>query len=99
MVNLKSLVGASVTSSGILGPCIITDHISDHPAVSINQAEQSLTNQDYMEKIMEVNDKLDMVKNIVKPGCSYEVLNTALRYMSSLSTSLSKTPQRLHASL
>ncbi|KAD4982575.1 hypothetical protein E3N88_19246 [Mikania micrantha] len=67
----------------------------------INQAEhvQNLVNQGYMEKIMELNYKLAMVKNMVRPGCSYEVLNTALCCMSSLVTILSKTPQKPHASL
>ena len=39
------------------------------------------------------------VKDMVRPGCSYEILNTALSYMSSLATILSAMPQKLHASL
>ncbi|KAK1424994.1 hypothetical protein QVD17_20336 [Tagetes erecta] len=108
----KLQIGVSATSYDDLVSCIINDH--HHPILSIIDTEQKnistdevnqtddlqrLTDQDYMEKIMELNDKLDMVKTMVKPGCSFEVLNTALRYMSSLATSLSKTPQRLHASL
>lgn len=106
----KLVFGASATSSNDLDPCII----NDHPTVSISNMEKksistddinrtehvpSLAIQDYMEKIRELNDRLDMVKNIARPGCSYEVLNTALSYMSSLATLLSKMPQKLHASL
>ncbi|KAI7738110.1 hypothetical protein M8C21_014519 [Ambrosia artemisiifolia] len=107
----KSMVVGSATSYDDSDPWTISDHsaavsiintkLKNVSADEINQARglQSLTNHDYMEKIMEVNDKLDMVKDMVRPGCSYEVLNTALRYMSSLATTLSTTPQNVRASL
>ncbi|KAI3498473.1 hypothetical protein L1887_34248 [Cichorium endivia] len=59
----------------------------------------NVTEQDYMEKIRELHERLDMVKKIVKPGCSHEVLNTALCSLSSLAKILSQMPQKLHASL
>ncbi|KAJ9563269.1 hypothetical protein OSB04_008429 [Centaurea solstitialis] len=60
----------------------------------------SLADEDYMEKIRELHHRLDMVKEIVRPGCSCEVLKTALSCMSSLATLLSQMPpQKLHASL
>lgn len=53
-----------------------------------------------MEKIKELHNYLDMVKMIVKPGCSEEVLEVALSSLSSLLNflSISSTP-KLHASL
>ncbi|XP_059437740.1 pyrophosphate--fructose 6-phosphate 1-phosphotransferase subunit alpha-like [Corylus avellana] len=55
----------------------------------------------YMEKIKELQDYLDKVKNMVKPGCSQEVLKVALSSMSSLVNFLSSmsTRPKLHASL
>ncbi|MFS7889007.1 hypothetical protein Hanom_Chr00s095878g01801201 [Helianthus anomalus] len=109
-VDEKSLVVGSAASYDDSDPFIISDHL----AFSVINTEQErlsadggnpvghlqiLTNQDYMEKIMEINVKLDMVKDIVRPGCSYEVLNTALRCMSSLATTLSTTSQKVRASL
>nr|XP_043624962.1 uncharacterized protein LOC122596448 isoform X2 [Erigeron canadensis] len=106
----KLLSGVSSTSSDVLDPCLM----NNHPLASISNTENknispvginhqkeflSLTRQEYMEKIRELNDRLDMVKNIARPGCSYELLNTALCYMSSLVTILSEMPQKLHASL
>nr|GEV88368.1 uncharacterized mitochondrial protein AtMg00810-like [Tanacetum cinerariifolium] len=35
----------------------------------------SLANQDYMDNIRELNDRLDMVKDIARPGCSYEPID------------------------
>ncbi|XP_062144775.1 pyrophosphate--fructose 6-phosphate 1-phosphotransferase subunit alpha-like isoform X2 [Alnus glutinosa] len=55
----------------------------------------------YMEKIKELQDYLEKVKNMVKPGCSQEVLKVALSSMSSLVNFLSSmsTRPKLHASL
>lgn len=54
----------------------------------------------YMQKIEDLQNYLDKVKNMVKPGCSQEVLRFALSSMSSLVSFLSiSTRPKLHASL
>ncbi|KAL7605607.1 uncharacterized protein LOC111879989 [Lactuca sativa] len=96
--------------SDVLDPSLV----NDHPALSMLKAEKeklltddinqgvnllSVAEMDYMEKIKEFHERLDMVKKIVKPGCSHEVLNIALCSLSSLARILSQMPQKLHASL
>ncbi|KAL2461403.1 Uncharacterized protein Adt_44823 [Abeliophyllum distichum] len=44
---------------------------------------------DYVEKIKELQCFLDLVKKIASPGCSQQVLNVALRLMSTLDRILS----------
>lgn len=44
---------------------------------------------DYIGKIQELCEYLDKVKQIVKPGCSLEVLNAALSSMASVTDILS----------
>ncbi|CAK9160160.1 unnamed protein product [Ilex paraguariensis] len=60
-----------------------------------------LHNQHYIERIKELQCQLDMVKEIVRPGCSEEVLNVALNSISSLVRILSmlSSKQKPHASL
>ncbi|KAL4585888.1 hypothetical protein LXL04_010515 [Taraxacum kok-saghyz] len=80
---------------------LLTDDINGGVKVKLICSEHllSVSEQDYMEKIRELHERLDMVKKIVRPGCSDDVLNTALSYLSSLATILSHMPQKLHASL
>lgn len=77
----------------------MTDDINRMAKFCCTEHYPCLTNEDYMDNIRKFNDRLEMVKDMVRPGCSYEVLNTALSYMSSLATILSAMPQKLHASL
>ncbi|KAI3909333.1 hypothetical protein MKX01_031776 [Papaver californicum] len=57
--------------------------------------------QDYMGRVKELQNYLDMVKMIVKPGCSQEVLKAALSSMSSVVNILSimSVPSKGQASL
>ncbi|KAD4981728.1 hypothetical protein E3N88_18399 [Mikania micrantha] len=56
---------------------------------------EALEDLDYMGRIKEVNEYLDKVRTIVKPGCSQDVLKTALSAMSSVTDILSvMTSQR-----
>ncbi|KAM7472377.1 hypothetical protein LguiA_010560 [Lonicera macranthoides] len=48
-----------------------------------------LDNAEYFEKIEQFHVYIDEVKNIVRPGCSQELLNVALSYVSSLAGILS----------
>ncbi|KAI3719252.1 hypothetical protein L6452_20147 [Arctium lappa] len=79
---------------------LLTDDINEKVQPGCTEHLASRVDEDYMEKIRELHDRLDMVKEIVRPGCSYEVLKTALSFMSSLATILSHMlPQKLQASL
>ncbi|CAH1416183.1 unnamed protein product [Lactuca virosa] len=80
---------------------LLTDDINQGVKVKLVCREHllSVAEMDYMEKIKEFHERLDMVKKIVKPGCSHEVLNIALCSLSSLARILSQMPQKLHASL
>ncbi|XP_024987505.1 uncharacterized protein LOC112522541 [Cynara cardunculus var. scolymus] len=110
------LCGPSAASSDVLESSLVNDHpavsmsnteeelltddINKKVKPCCTEHFLSRADQDYMEKIRELHDRLDMVKKIVRPGCSYEVLNTALSFMSSLAAILSQMPpQKLHASL
>ncbi|XP_062101430.1 uncharacterized protein LOC133807237 [Humulus lupulus] len=62
---------------------------------------QFMTGEEDESLLNELHNYLDKVKNMVKPGCSEQVLKVALRYMSLLLntlSSMSSTPT-LHASL
>ncbi|XP_071706209.1 uncharacterized protein [Rutidosis leptorrhynchoides] len=102
----KLLFNASTTSSDALVSItntekekLSTDDINRMVKLCCTEHFSSLREADYMQKIREFNDRLDMVKNLVRPGCSHEVLNTALSYMTSLANFLSHMPQKLQASL
>ncbi|CAA7407258.1 unnamed protein product [Spirodela intermedia] len=49
----------------------------------------SVEDQDYMGRIKKLQDYLDKVKSIVKPGCSQDVLKAALSAMASVTDILS----------
>uniref|UniRef100_A0A6M2ELB6 Uncharacterized protein n=1 Tax=Populus davidiana TaxID=266767 RepID=A0A6M2ELB6_9ROSI len=57
--------------------------------------------QEYIKEIKELHAYLDMVKTMVRPGCSPEVLKTALNSMSTLFNTLTfvSSGTRPHASL
>ncbi|XP_022777256.1 pyrophosphate--fructose 6-phosphate 1-phosphotransferase subunit alpha-like isoform X2 [Durio zibethinus] len=56
--------------------------------------------EDHIRKIKEFQDYFDMVKRMVKPGCSQEVLKVALNSISSLVSILTyMSSPKLHSSL
>ncbi|KAH8506837.1 hypothetical protein Peur_044000 [Populus x canadensis] len=57
--------------------------------------------QEYIKEIKELHAYLDMVKTVVRPGCSPEVLKIALNSMSTLFNTLTfvSSVTRPHASL
>ncbi|GJY00092.1 cell division control protein 48 homolog C-like protein [Tanacetum coccineum] len=52
-----------------------TDGINRMANICCTEHLPSLANQDYMDNIRELNDRLDMVKDIARPGCSYEPID------------------------
>ncbi|PON56680.1 hypothetical protein PanWU01x14_178980 [Parasponia andersonii] len=79
------------------------DHLHENLAACKLEVEVMCReeDQDYIDKINELHDYLDMVMNMVKPGCSEQVLKVALGHMSSLVDTLSfmSLMAKLHASL
>ncbi|KAG6437872.1 hypothetical protein SASPL_102802 [Salvia splendens] len=64
----------------------------------------SFHNQDYDEKMEELQSYVDMVKRFTRPGCSAETLDVALNWICSLVDALSAMSSKqhkhiLHASL
>ncbi|XP_071732128.1 pyrophosphate--fructose 6-phosphate 1-phosphotransferase subunit alpha-like [Rutidosis leptorrhynchoides] len=66
------------------GPLQFEGPGADSKAVSL-----CVEDLDYMGRIKELNDYLDKVRTIVKPGCSQDVLKAALSAMSSVTDVLS----------
>ncbi|CAK7345956.1 unnamed protein product [Dovyalis caffra] len=66
------------------GPLQFDGPGSDSKAVSL-----CVEDQDYMGRIKKLQEYLDKVRNIVKPGCSQDVLKAALSVMSSVTDVLS----------
>ncbi|XP_068647417.1 pyrophosphate--fructose 6-phosphate 1-phosphotransferase subunit alpha [Aristolochia californica] len=54
------------------------------PGADIKAVTLSVEDQDYMGRIKKLQEYLDKVKSIVKPGCSQDVLKAALSAMSSV---------------
>ncbi|XP_020583951.1 pyrophosphate--fructose 6-phosphate 1-phosphotransferase subunit alpha [Phalaenopsis equestris] len=61
----------------------------DGPGADAKTFTLSVEDQDYMGRIKLLQEYLDKVKKIVKPGCSQEVLKAALSAMSSVTDVLS----------
>ncbi|KAJ0658361.1 putative diphosphate--fructose-6-phosphate 1-phosphotransferase [Helianthus annuus] len=61
----------------------------DGPGVESRVVSLCVEDLDYMGRIKELNEYLDKVRNIVKPGCSQDVVKAALSAMSSVTTILS----------
>ncbi|KAJ4830913.1 hypothetical protein Tsubulata_039034 [Turnera subulata] len=74
----------------------------DGPGADAKAVILSVEDQDYMGRIKELNEYLDKVRTIVKPGCSQEVLKAALSVMASVTEVLSvmsSSPSNGQASL
>ncbi|KVI07575.1 Phosphofructokinase domain-containing protein [Cynara cardunculus var. scolymus] len=68
----------------------------DGPGADSKAVSLCVEDLDYMGRIKELNEYLDKVRTIVKPGCSQDVLKAALSAMSSVTDILSvMTSQRL----
>ncbi|KAK9073651.1 hypothetical protein SSX86_006245 [Deinandra increscens subsp. villosa] len=61
----------------------------DGPDVDSRAVSLCVDDLDYMGRIKEVNEYLDKVRSIVKPGCSQDVVKVALSAMSSVTNILS----------
>ncbi|KAK8926500.1 Pyrophosphate--fructose 6-phosphate 1-phosphotransferase subunit alpha [Platanthera zijinensis] len=61
----------------------------DGPGADAKSFTLSVEDQDYMGRIKLLQEYLDKVKSIVKPGCSQEVLKAALSAMASVTEVLS----------
>ncbi|KAK2988172.1 hypothetical protein RJ640_020654 [Escallonia rubra] len=61
----------------------------DGPGADAKAVTLCVEDQDYMGRIKELQQYLDKVRTIVKPGCSQDVLKAALSAMSSLTAILS----------
>ncbi|KAF9686562.1 hypothetical protein SADUNF_Sadunf02G0002100 [Salix dunnii] len=61
----------------------------DGPGADSKAVSLCVEDQDYMGRIKKLQEYLDKVKNIVKPGCSQDVLKAALSVMSSVTEVLS----------
>jgi pyrophosphate--fructose-6-phosphate 1-phosphotransferase len=61
----------------------------DGPGADSKAVTLCVEDQDYMGRIKELQEYLDKVRTIVKPGCSQDVLKAALSAMSSLTDILS----------
>ncbi|XP_068652558.1 pyrophosphate--fructose 6-phosphate 1-phosphotransferase subunit alpha-like [Aristolochia californica] len=57
----------------------------DGPGADIKAVTLSVEDQDYMGRIKKLQEHLDKVRSIVKPGCSQDVLRAALSAMASVS--------------
>ncbi|KAF6174224.1 hypothetical protein GIB67_033756 [Kingdonia uniflora] len=61
----------------------------DGPGADAKAVSLCVEDQDYMGRIKKLQEYLDKVRNIVKPGCSQDVLKAALSAMSSVTDILS----------
>ncbi|KAF8377966.1 hypothetical protein HHK36_031355 [Tetracentron sinense] len=61
----------------------------DGPGADSKTVTLSVEDQDYMGRIKKLQEYLDKVRNIVKPGCSQDVLKAALSSMASVTDVLS----------
>ncbi|XP_038702625.1 pyrophosphate--fructose 6-phosphate 1-phosphotransferase subunit alpha [Tripterygium wilfordii] len=61
----------------------------DGPGADAKPVTLCVEDQDYMGRIKELQEYLDKVRTIVKPGCSVEVLKAALSVMASVTEVLS----------
>ncbi|KAK4484011.1 hypothetical protein RD792_011224 [Penstemon davidsonii] len=61
----------------------------DGPGADVKAVTLCVEDQDYMGRIKSLNEHLDKVRAIVKPGCSQDVLKAALSAMSSVTEILS----------
>ncbi|KAI6690698.1 hypothetical protein NL676_027526 [Syzygium grande] len=61
----------------------------DGPGVDSKPVTLCVEDQDYMGRIKKLQEYLDKVRNIVKPGCSQDVLKAALSIMASVTDVLS----------
>ncbi|KAF5955864.1 hypothetical protein HYC85_008720 [Camellia sinensis] len=61
----------------------------DGPGVDAKAVTLCVEDQDYMGRIKELQEYLDKVRTIVKPGCSQDVLKAALSAMASVTEILS----------
>ncbi|GLT74031.1 hypothetical protein SLA2020_458520 [Shorea laevis] len=61
----------------------------DGPGADAKVVTLSVEDQDYMGRIKKLQEYLDKVRTIVKPGCSQEVLKAALSVMASVTEVLS----------
>lgn len=61
----------------------------DGPGADSKAVSLSVEDADYMGRIKKLQEYLDKVRNIVKPGCSQDVLKAALSVMSSVTEVLS----------
>ncbi|KAL9395330.1 hypothetical protein Peur_009583 [Populus x canadensis] len=61
----------------------------DGPGADSKAVSLSVEDADYMGRIKKLQEYLDKVRNIVKPGCSQDVLKAALSVMSSVTDVLS----------
>ncbi|KAG5250174.1 hypothetical protein OIU76_006478 [Salix suchowensis] len=61
----------------------------DGPGADSKAVSLCVEDQDYMGRIKKLQEYLDKVRNIVKPGCSQDVLKAALSVMSSVTEVLS----------
>lgn len=61
----------------------------DGPGADSKAVTLCVEDQDYMGRIKELQEYLDKVRNIVKPGCSQDVLKVALSAMASVTEILS----------
>lgn len=59
------------------------------PGADVKTYTLSVEDQDYMGRIKKLQEYLDKVKSIVKPGCSQDVLKAALSSMASVTEVLS----------
>ncbi|KAK2967895.1 hypothetical protein RJ640_001564 [Escallonia rubra] len=63
---------------------ILTDDLCQNSRLQSEELILGLHNQEYIGNLKELQNYFDMVKKIVRPGCSEEVLNVALSSLSSL---------------
>ncbi|KAF8405610.1 hypothetical protein HHK36_010517 [Tetracentron sinense] len=61
----------------------------DGPGADAKTVSLCVEDQDYMGRIKKLQEHLDKVRNIVKPGCSQDVLKAALSAMASVTEVLS----------
>ncbi|KAK1259424.1 Pyrophosphate--fructose 6-phosphate 1-phosphotransferase subunit alpha [Acorus gramineus] len=61
----------------------------DGPGADAKAVTMCVEDQDYMGRIKKLQEYLEQVKKIVKPGCSQEVLKAALSAMASVTDVLS----------
>ncbi|KAK3009016.1 hypothetical protein RJ639_013846 [Escallonia herrerae] len=74
---------------------LLTDDLCQNSRLQLEEQILGLHNQEYIGNLKELQNYFDMVKKIVRPGCSEEVLNVALSSLSSLAKVLSDMSSKI----